>query len=85
MATPTANVRRIDRHRAIRATLGFIRGDSLAIHDVIQETDADPTPQAVTALILAVTEQAATMIGAQPGGEEMLAQMLLEYAQEQEG
>lgn len=82
MTTPTANLRQVDRHRAVRATLGFIRADSLALDDVINETASDSSPAAVTALVIALTEQAATMIGAQPDGEEMLARMLIEYAQE---
>lgn len=78
-----ANIRAVDRHRGIRATLGFIQGDSLALDDVLTETAADETPGAIAALFLALTEQAATYASAAPDAQEQLQAMLMEYAQKE--
>lgn len=83
MPSPTANIRARDRHRGIRAVLGFIRSDSVAIDDVLRETAEDETPGAIAALILALTEQAATYTSAAPDAETQLEAMLMEYAQEE--
>lgn len=78
--TPIANVRPADRQRAFRITLGFIRRDTLAIDDVLTETADDETPGATAALVLALTELLVLQIGDEPGIDEGLNQLLIEYA-----
>ena len=83
MTTPTANIRSIDRQRGLRATLGFLRGDSLALDDVLNETKEDTNPAAVAGLILALTEQAATYASAAPDAAQQIEAMLIDYAQQE--
>jgi hypothetical protein len=75
-----ANIEAKDRARGLRATLGFLRGDSLALDAVLTETAEDTNPGATGALILALVEQAATYASAAPDAEEQIAAMLLDYA-----
>lgn len=78
-----ANVSSKDRVRGLRATLGFIQGDSLALDAVLRETAEDEAPGATGALILALTEQAATYASAAPDAAGQLQSMILEYAQQE--
>jgi len=78
-----ANIQAKDRARGLRATLGFIQGDSLALDAVLTETAEDPNPGATGALILALTEQAATYAAAAPDAACQLQRMILEYAQQE--
>ncbi|MEW1921237.1 hypothetical protein [Pseudarthrobacter oxydans] len=78
-----ANVTAKDRARGLRATLGFIQGDSLALDAVLTETAEDTEPGATGALILALTEQAATYASAAPDAAAQLQTMILEYAQQE--
>lgn len=78
-----ANIRSVDRARGLRATLGFIQGDSLALDAVLTETAGDTSPGATGALILALVEQAATYASAAPDAQEQLLAMILEYAQQE--
>ncbi|MGV0110533.1 hypothetical protein [Arthrobacter sp. CP30] len=80
--TVYANVRTLDRHRAIRAALGFIRRDSLAIDDVLNETADDETPGATAALVLALTEMVVLQIGDTPEVDAFLTKVLVDHARE---
>jgi hypothetical protein len=75
-----ANIEAKDRARGLRATLGFLRGDSLGLDAVLTETAEDTNPGATGALILALVEQAATYASVAPDAEEQIAAMVLDYA-----
>lgn len=83
MNIPTANIRKVDRVRAVRAVLGFIRADSLALEDVLAETASDENGGGAAALILALVEAAATFASAAPDAEAQLQQILMDYASEE--
>lgn len=76
------NIRPADRIRAIRATLAFLTGDELALKQVMDDTDEDEYVRSHIALIVALTEQAATYAGAATDAPVQLKKMLLDYAQE---
>lgn len=78
-----ANIQAKDRARGLRATLGFLQGDSLALDAVLTETAEDPSPGATAALIIALTEQAATYASAAPDAAGQLQSMILEYARQE--
>jgi hypothetical protein len=78
-----ANIQAKDRARGLRATLGFIQGDSLALDAVLTETAEDTAPGATGALILALVEQAATYASAAPDAAEQLQAMIMDYAQQE--
>ncbi|MGM9474340.1 hypothetical protein ACS5PJ_20335 [Pseudarthrobacter sp. YS3] len=78
-----ANIQDKDRARGLRATLGFIQGDSLALDAVLTEAAEDPTPGATAALVLAVTEQAAMYANAAPDAVQQLQSLILDYVQQE--
>jgi hypothetical protein len=78
-----AEVRPVDRARAIRAILGFRNSDLLAVEYVVREAAEDTYPEAAAKLILALTEAAARFIDPTPDADEKLRMLLLNEAQYQ--
>ncbi len=80
MNLPAANVRTLDRARALRAVLGFRSNDALAVEHVARDASSDTEPEAVAMLVLALTELAANFLGPDPTADERLREILLEHA-----
>jgi hypothetical protein len=82
---PAAVVRPVDRARAIRAILGFMKSDQPAVEHAVREAATDTYPEAVAHLVLALTEAAAFFLSSTPDAEAQLRRVLLHHAQEESG
>jgi hypothetical protein len=85
MTIPAAVVRPIDRARAIRAILGFMKSDQPAVEHAVREAATDPYPESVAHLVLALTEAAAFFLSSIEDGDAQLQQFLLNSSEAVEG